>query len=81
MKYFLELLEEKGKTDYPKDVDKDEYWTEFMKKVMEGIGERMNCYVIQKFPQRGAESGEYLGIDAIFIDAAEYDNSEDEKHE
>jgi len=48
-------------------------WTEFMGKVLDRVANKMGCYVIRRRPKRKEESGEYLNIDAIFIDNAEYD--------
>jgi len=70
---FINTLKEKEKTDYPENPKSDPEWTKFMKKVMEGVAEKMDCYVAQSFQEKGKESCEYLNIDAIFIDNAEYD--------
>jgi len=48
-------------------------WTEFMRRVMKRVGDKMNCRVAQLRPENKEESGEYLNIDAVFIDRAEYD--------
>jgi len=70
---FINVLKEKEKTDYPKNPNNDSEWTGFMKKIMEGVAKEMGCYVAQSFQEKGKESYEYLNIDAIFIDNAEYD--------
>ena len=46
-------------------------WTKFMGDVMDGVGEKINCYVIRRREEK-EHSGEYLNIDAFFIDKAEY---------
>ena len=51
----------------------DTRWTTFMQKVMDGIAEEMNCHVARIRPENKKESGEYLNIDAVFIDNAKYD--------
>ena len=51
----------------------DSDWTEFMRRVMDRVGEKMNCYVARLRPENREASGEYLNIDAVFIDRAEYD--------
>ncbi len=38
----------------------------------------MNCYVAQRLKAKPTECGEYLNIDAVFIDNAEYDLQEEE---
>ena len=48
-------------------------WTEFMTSVMDGIGKKMNCYVAHRRPRERKQSGEYLNIDAFFIDQAAYE--------
>ena len=52
-----------------------EEWTRFMGKVMDKVAHKMKCYVARRrsAPKQDEHSGEYLGIDAIFIDEAEYD--------
>ncbi len=58
----------------PKEKDwKDSEWTEFMRKVMDGVGKKMNCRVVRRRPENKEWSGEYLNIDAFFIDKAEDD--------
>ena len=39
---------------------------------MANIGDKMNCHVAMLRPGNKALSGEYLNIDAVFIDNAEY---------
>ena len=48
-------------------------WTEFMREVMDSVGDKMNCRVARLRPKNKEASGEYLNIDAVFIDEAEYD--------
>ena len=40
---------------------------------MDAVGKRMNCSVVRRRPDDKKLSGEYLNIDAVFIDDAEYD--------
>ena len=51
----------------------DSKWTEFMRSVLDCVADKMDCYVARLRPENKAESGEYLNIDAFFIDNAEYD--------
>ena len=70
--YFIEMIVAK-RQEYPVEQSfKDAEWTEFIKKVMDGIGEKMNCHVARIRPENREASGEYLNIDAVFIDNAEY---------
>ncbi len=50
----------------------DSGWTEFMQSVMDRVAEGMNCRVARIRPENKEESGEYLNIDAMFIDNAAY---------
>jgi hypothetical protein len=54
-------------------------WTEFLGTIMDKVGKRMNCRVARRRPKDKEFSGEYLGIDAVFIDDAEYDLSGEER--
>ncbi|MCK4698426.1 MAG: hypothetical protein KAT53_09020 [Dehalococcoidia bacterium] len=56
---------------HPDDL-KDAAWTGFMGKVMKRVGKEMGCHVAQLRPENKEESGEYLNIDAMFIDNAAY---------
>ena len=47
--------------------------TKFMRGIMDGVGKEMNCRVARLRPENKELSGEYLNIDAVFIDNAEYD--------
>lgn len=47
--------------------------TKFMRHIMDDVGKKMNCYVARLRPENKELSGEYLNIDAVFIDNAEYD--------
>ena len=52
-----------------------EEWTEFMGKVLDGVGEKMNCAVIrsrQKSTKKDP-TGEYLDIDAFYFDNVDYE--------
>jgi hypothetical protein len=44
-----------------------------MKGIMERVADKMNCYVAQLRQENKELSGEYLNLDAVFIDKAEYD--------
>lgn len=71
--YFTKVMESKYRKQ-PKDKGwTDAQWTEFMKGVMDSVGKKMNCYVARLRPGNKDFSGEYLNIDAVFIDNAEYD--------
>jgi hypothetical protein len=50
----------------------DSGWTEFMQSVMDRVAEVMNCRVARIRPENEDESGEYLNIDAMYIDNAAY---------
>ena len=73
LKYFTEMSVAKRK-GYSEQVQvfKDAEWTEFMRGVMDGVGEQMNCRVTRIRPENREMSGEYLNIDVVFIDNAEY---------
>lgn len=60
------------------EVESDSEWTEFMKKVMQKVGDKLNCYPVMRRPEPKEDeySGEYLSIDVIYVDNAEYDSSE-----
>jgi hypothetical protein len=55
-------------------------WTEFMGKIMDRVAKKMKCQVARRRPKE-EEGGEYLNIDAVFIDNAEYDLIKDEENE
>ena len=66
--YFTQVME----SEYRKDAEgSDTQWTKFMGDVMDKVGEKMNCRVVRRRPDDKENSGEYLNIDAIFIDKAE----------
>jgi len=50
----------------------DAEWTEFMIKVMKAIGEKADCYVVSRASKDRKYSGEYLNMDAMFIDNSDY---------
>jgi len=52
----------------------DPEWTEFMRKVMDCVAEAMRCEVARLRPENKEESGEYLNIDAFFIDKSAYND-------
>lgn len=47
-------------------------WTEFMMRVMRRTGEKIGCHVAGKNINEKKSSGEYLNIDAMFIDLSAY---------
>ena len=57
-----------------------EQWTEFMGKVLDIVGEKMNCYVARsRLSSKKEDSHEYLDIDAFFIDNRYYDLLSDDE--
>jgi hypothetical protein len=52
-----------------------EQWTEFMGKVLDIVGQKMNCSVIRSRQKstKGDPIGEYLDIDAFYFDKSDYD--------
>lgn len=54
-------------------------WTEFLGTIMDRIGKKMNCRVVRRRLKDKEFSGEYLNIDAVFLDDAEYDLSGEER--
>ena len=68
--YFTKVIQ----SEYSRDAEmSDTQWTKFMRRVMDKVSEKMNCYVARLRPEDKEDSGEYLNIDAIFIDKAEYE--------
>ena len=55
-------------------VDSDAEWTEFMMKVMRKMGQEIGCHIAGKNSEVKKYSGEYLNIDAMFIDNSAYDD-------
>ena len=51
---------------------RDTAWTKFMQSAMDRIAEGMNCQLARIRSENEDESGEYLNIDAMFIDDAAY---------
>ena len=72
MKYFTEMIVAK-RQDNPVESFSNGKWTEFLREVMDGVGKKMNCRVTRIRPENKEASGEYLNIDAVFIDEAEHD--------
>ncbi len=70
--YFTHIAESK-RQKYPEEPWADPKLTAFMQGVMDEVGKKMNCYVARIRPEDKERSGEYLNIDAVFIDNAEYD--------
>ena len=57
-----------------------EQWTEFMGKVLDMVGEKMNCYVARsRLSSKKQDSHEYMDIDAFFIDNRDYDLLSDDE--
>ena len=73
LNYFTHIVKSE-RQEYPEGKKwPNSEWTEFMRRVMKRVGDKMNCRVAQLRPENKEESGEYLNIDAVFIDRAEYD--------
>jgi hypothetical protein len=52
-----------------------EQWTEFIGRMLDIVGQKMNCVVVRSRQKSTKEdlSGEYLDVDAIYLDKADYD--------
>ena len=74
--YFVSAVGEKPPTK--KNVEARQ-WTEFLGKIMDEVGNRMNCRIARRRLKAKEPSGEYLNIDAVFFDDAEYDLSGEER--
>lgn len=61
-------------------VKTDAVWTVFMGEVLKRVGEETDCYVAMKrtITEEDEYSGEYLGIDAWFINNTDYDDWDNE---
>ena len=77
LKYFAQVIEserelrkQSGLGTSPKDSD----WTSFMQGVMNTVADMMNCEVTHLRPKDKARSGEYLSIDAFFVDKEAFQN-------
>ncbi|HPD60365.1 MAG TPA: hypothetical protein PKV48_01205, partial [Thermodesulfobacteriota bacterium] len=70
---FTKLIDKIYEKDPVKNNLSDEKWTNFIGKVLDGVGEKMDCYVIRRRPENKDDSGEYLNIDAMFIDKGAYE--------
>ncbi len=83
LNYFTEMIVARRKDPkYPVEYSwTDAKWTEFMREVISDVGTKMHCYVARLRPDNKELSGEYLNIDAVFIDDAEYDLVKNEKSE
>lgn len=73
LQYFTSIVGSKTKKERVEKVESDAEWTKFIRGVMDSVGEKMNCRVARLRPENKELSGEYLNIDAVFIDNAEYD--------
>ena len=73
LNYFIRTMESERPKCPKWEELRDAAFTEFMRGVMDGVGEKMNCHVARLRPENQEQSGEYLNIDAVFIDNAEYD--------
>lgn len=75
--YFISSIDD---IDEP-DEYSDKVWTDFVYDILDGIAKKMNCYVARRRLEKneGEYSGEYLNIDAVFIDNAEYNVLEEEE--
>ena len=73
LKCFAQVIEAERKLSGPSTTSpKDSEWTEFMQKVTDIIADKMNCWVARLRPEDKARSGEYLNIDAFFVDNAAF---------
>jgi len=73
LKCFAQVIEAERKLSGPSTTSpKDSEWTEFMQKVMDIVAVKMNCWVARLRPEDKARSGEYLNIDAFFVDNAAF---------
>ncbi len=74
LNYFVIVVGKKDLTE--RDVEAWQ-WTEFLGKIMDEVGKKKKCNVVRRRiePEDKKLSGEYLNIDVLFIDDAEYDLS------
>ena len=68
--YFVSAVGEK-RTTKRKMVGRAE-WTEFLGGIMDDVAVKMNCHIARRRPREKKYSLEYLNIDVMFIDDAEY---------
>jgi len=54
------------------NIDGDAEWTALMMKVMNDMGSKMNYRVVSRHSESKLDSGEYLGIDVMFLDKTKY---------
>ena len=68
LKYFEQVITCERKQSSLGTSPRDREWTSFMQKVMDTVGDKMNCTVTRLRPEDKTRSGEYLTIDAFFVD-------------
>ncbi|MDP3014756.1 MAG: hypothetical protein Q8M92_10965 [Candidatus Subteraquimicrobiales bacterium] len=68
--YFTQVIKSVV-VDYKKEWTSS-LWTNFMGEVLDGVAEKMNCYVTRRRQNKKEESGEYFNIDGLFINNCEY---------
>jgi hypothetical protein len=68
LKHFFEVIEQEGEEKKNDDIWDGGNWTKFLRSVMLGVGEKINCEVIQLGTEDIESKGERLNIDAFFID-------------
>ncbi len=79
--YFTNMVESEYQRHAGVNRWADAEWTNFMRNVMDRVAEKMNCHVARCRPENRERGGEYLNIDAVFIDNTEYDLIEEEENE
>jgi hypothetical protein len=73
LKHFAKIIDDK----YQEKQWTDSNWTEFLGKVLDGVARKMKCRVARRRVPPKNDSGEYLGIDALFIDRSQYKKVDD----
>jgi hypothetical protein len=76
LKEFAKIIDQKYEERKEKQWT-DPKWTEFMGEVFDDVAKKMNCHAARRRPGDKEDSGEYLGIDAVFIDKSEYGSMEE----
>jgi|GEM_PF-2209134 len=71
--HLVSAIQSERRWEHPAIVEwSDPEWTDFMKCVIDRTARKMNCYVARLRSGDPYRSGEYLNIDAIFFDQADY---------
>ena len=74
LKYFEKVIESHRKQSPLGTSPKDSEWTKFMGEVIDEVAKEMGCEVTRRRPGDKDRSGEYLNIDAFFVDKAAFEN-------